>query len=114
MSGRKLTEERMSDATTTRQDAIRWQEEAGTRKRRSLPAGLLPRLALGLSGAALAALNVLLYVEDGASRALVFSSLLSGGYLVIAYMLVRLRESKIDAEAALVENQHRFDMAFAG
>ncbi|MBO6635060.1 hypothetical protein [Parvibaculum sp.] len=58
----------MSDATTTRQDAMRWQEEA-TRKRRSLPAGLLPRLALGLSGAALAGLNVLLYLEDGALRA---------------------------------------------
>ena len=114
LTGRKLTEERMSDATTTRHEAMRWQEEAATRKRRTLPAGLLPRLALGLSGAALAALNVLLYVEDGSSRALIYSSLLSAGYLLIAYMLVRLRESKIDAEAALVENQHRFDMAFAG
>ena len=112
--GPKLTEERMSDVTTTRQEAVSWQEKTATRKRRSLPAGLLPRLALGLSGAALAALNVLLYVQDGPSRALIYSSLLSGGYLVLAYMLVRLRESKMDAEAALVENQHRFDMAFAG
>ncbi|MEQ8267694.1 MAG: ATP-binding protein [Parvibaculum sp.] len=103
----------MTDATTTRQDVMKWQEGA-QRRRRGLPAGLLPRLALGVSGFALAVLNAVLYAQDGGSRALVFSSLLSGGYLVLAYMLVRLRESKLDAEAALVENQHRFDMAFAG
>ncbi|MFA7638114.1 MAG: ATP-binding protein, partial [Parvibaculum sp.] len=77
-------------------------------------AGLLPRLVIGVSGLALGALNIALFLQDGSSRALVFSGLLSGGYLVLAYMLVRLRESKLDAEAALVENQHRFDMAFAG
>lgn len=103
----------MSDATTTREEAARWQAEAAP-KRRTLPAGFLPRLALGLSAVALGALNVALFTQDGFSRALAFSSLLSGGYIVIAYMLVRLRESKLDAEAALVENQHRFDMAFAG
>ena len=113
LTGPERTEERMSDATTTRQDAMKWREAAG-RRRRTLPAGLLPRLALGVSGVALATLNVALYAQDGMSRALIFSSLLSGGYLVLAYMLVRLRESKLEAEAALVENQHRFDMAFAG
>jgi len=113
LTGPERTEERMSDATTTRHDAMKWREATG-RRRRALPAGLLPRLALGVSGVALATLNVALYAEDGLSRALVFSSLLSGGYLVLAYMLVRLRESKLEAEAALVENQHRFDMAFAG
>jgi len=111
--GPERTDERMSDATTTREEAARWQEEAAP-KRRTLPAGFLPRLALGLSAVALGALNVALFTQDGFSRALAFSSLLSGGYIVIAYMLVRLRESKLDAEAALVENQHRFDMAFAG
>jgi two-component system, cell cycle sensor histidine kinase PleC len=107
------TEERMSDATTTRQDAMKWREAAG-RRRRTLPAGLLPRLALGVSGLALAALNVTLYAQEGMSRALLFSSFLSAGYLGLAYMLVRLRESKLEAEDALVENQQRFDMAFAG
>jgi two-component system cell cycle sensor histidine kinase PleC len=111
--GPKRTDQRMSDATTTRQETARW-PEAVTSKRRSLPAGLLPRLVIGVSGLALGALNIALFLQDGASRALVFSGLLSGGYLVLAYMLVRLRESKLDAEAALVENQHRFDMAFAG
>lgn len=113
MTGDGQTDEGMSDATTTRQETMKWQE-ASARRRRALPAGLLPRLALGVSGFALLALNVALYAQDGGSRALLFSSLLSGGYLIIAYMLVRLRESKLDAEAALVENQHRFDMAFAG
>ncbi|MCF8470182.1 MAG: PAS domain-containing protein [Parvibaculum sp.] len=103
----------MSDATSTRQDVIKWQESTG-RKRRSLPAGLVPRITLGISALALTALNAALYMQDGPSRALAFSALLSGGYMVLAYMLVRLRESKLDAEAALVENQHRFDMAFAG
>lgn len=104
---------RMSDATTTRSEALKW-EEAAAPRRRVLPAGLLPRIALGISGLALAALNVALYFQDGPSRALIFSALLSGGYMVLAYMLVRLRESKIEADVALVENQHRFDMAFAG
>ncbi|WP_049767715.1 PAS domain-containing sensor histidine kinase [Parvibaculum lavamentivorans] len=113
MSGQRRTDERMSDATTTRQETMKWQE-ATARRHRSLPAGLLPRLVLGLSGVALFALNVALYSEEGGSRTLLFSSLLSGGYLALAYMLVRLRESKLEAEAALVENQHRFDMAFAG
>lgn len=111
--GPKRTDQRMSDATTTRQETARW-PEAVTSKRRSFPAGLLPRLVIGVSGLALGALNIALFLQDGSSRALVFSGLLSGGYLVLAYMLVRLRESKLDAEAALVENQHRFDMAFAG
>ena len=112
LSGPERTEERMSDATT-RQDAMKWREVASQR-RRTLPSGLLPRLALGVSGLALAALNVALYLQDGMSRPLVASAALSGGYLVLAYMLVRLRESKLEAEAALVENQQRFDMAFAG
>src|SRR5690606_5478165 len=94
----KLTEERMSDATTTRQDAMRWQEETATRKRRTLPAGLLPRLLVGVSGLGLVALNAGLYFQDGTSRALIASSLLSAGYAGIAYMLVRLRESKLEAE----------------
>src|SRR5690606_38691939 len=96
--GPKRTDQRMSDATTTRQETARW-PEAVTSKRRSLPAGLLPRLVIGVSGLALGALNIALFLQDGASRALVFSGLLSGGYLVLAYMLVRLRESKLDAEA---------------
>ncbi len=104
---------RMSDATTTRSEALKWEDTAPTR-RRVLPAGLLPRIALGISGVALAGLNGALYFQDGPSRALIFSALLSGGYMALAYMLVRLRESKIEADAALVENQHRFDMAFAG
>ena len=104
---------RMSDATTTRSDALKWENEARPR-RRVLPAGLLPRILLGISGLALAALNVGLYVQDGSSRALIFSALLSVGYVALAYMLVRLRESKIEADVALIENQHRFDMAFAG
>jgi len=80
----------------------------------SLPMPWISRGIVGLSGLALAALNAGLYVQDGPSRALLFSSLLTGGYLVLAYMLVRLRESKLDADAALIENQQRFDMAFAG
>ena len=85
---------------------MKWREVASQR-RRTLPSGLLPRLALGVSGLALAALNVALYLQDGMSRPLVASAALSGGYLVLAYMLVRLRESKLEAEAALVENQQR-------
>ncbi|MBX3504944.1 MAG: PAS domain-containing protein [Parvibaculum sp.] len=103
----------MSDATATREEAARWQDAAQP-KRRALPAGLLPRLVLAVSAAALAALNIVLFAQDGFSRALASSAMLSGGYIIIAYMLVRLRESKLDAEAALVENQYRFDMAFAG
>ena len=107
------TDERMSDATTTREDATRWQEAAAP-KRRTLPAGMMSRLLLGASALALGALNIALYEQEGPSSALLFSSLLSAGYMGIAYMLVRLRESKLDAEAALIENQHRFDIAFAG
>lgn len=74
----------------------------------------IARIVLVLGAGALAALNIGLFLQDGFSRALGFSALLSGGYILLAWMLVRLRERKIEAEAALVENQLRFDMAFAG
>ena len=79
-----------------------------------LSSGRVARIMLALSGVGLVVLNVALYLDEGWSRTLAFSGLLSGGYIALAYLLVHLRESKLDAEAALVENQQRFDMAFAG
>lgn len=105
----------MSEASGADTKAHSWRNEQGRLlDRLSLPMPWIARGVVGLSGLALAALNAGLYVQDGPSRALLFSSLLTGGYLVLAYMLVRLRESKLDADAALIENQQRFDMAFAG
>jgi len=72
------------------------------------------RLTLVLTGIALGAINVALYQQDGFSRALGFAALLSLGYVFLAAMLVSLRARNARAEAALVENQLRFDMAFAG
>src|SRR5690606_7079942 len=69
---------------------------------------------LGLTGSALGALNTALYLSEGVSRTFAFSALLSVGYVALTYMLVRLRERKVEAEVALAENQLRFDMAFAG
>ena len=72
------------------------------------------RLTLVLTGIALGAINVALYQQDGFSRALGFAALLSLGYVFLAAMLVSLRARNARAEAALIENQLRFDMAFAG
>lgn len=121
-------ERRMADGITYRRTSPQMSETSASEinrpKERSraswlskylpLPMPWMVRITLGLSAAALGALNAGLYLRDGPSSALLFSSLLTGGYMVLAYMLVRLRESKLDADAALIENQQRFDMAFAG
>ncbi|MBI1261449.1 MAG: PAS domain S-box protein [Rhizobiales bacterium] len=121
-------ERRMADGITYRRTSPLMSETSATeinrpgeRKRAAwfskylpLPMPWMVRLTLGLSAAALGALNVGIYLQDGPSRALFFSSLLTVGYMGLAYMLVRLRESKLDSDAALIENQQRFDMAFAG
>ncbi|HUD51503.1 PAS domain-containing sensor histidine kinase [Parvibaculum sp.] len=96
-----------------RTEGLAWQPRPA-RSRPALSAIWVARLMLALGGIALTGLNAGLYIQDGFSRALGFSALLSGGYILLAWMLVRLRERKIEAEAALVENQLRFDMAFAG
>ncbi|MDR3499491.1 MAG: ATP-binding protein [Parvibaculum sp.] len=103
----------MPDAST-RVEAMAWQQYAARRGRSSFSSVWLTRIVLLVTTGALGALNVSLYLQDGFSRALGFSSLLSLGYVALAWMLVRLREGKVEAEAALVENQLRFDMAFAG
>jgi two-component system cell cycle sensor histidine kinase PleC len=106
----ELVHQSMSDASM-RSESPAWQKRP---QRRSLPVTVMARTAVALTGAALIGVDVAIYLEDGFSRALAFSGLLSAGYLALTYMLVRLRERKAEAEAALVENQLRFDMAFAG
>ncbi len=96
-----------------RAEVLAWQQRTA-RSRSMFSAVWIARIVLVLGAGALAALNIGLFLQDGFSRALGFSALLSGGYILLAWMLVRLRERKIEAEAALVENQLRFDMAFAG
>ena len=107
-----MVQKSMFDAST-KADSLAWQQRAA-RRRPSFSMSLAARIAVGLAGAALVAVDVALYLQDGFSRALGFAGLLSAGYVALAWMLVRLRERKIEAEAALVENQLRFDMAFAG
>jgi two-component system cell cycle sensor histidine kinase PleC len=109
----QVTKMSMPDAST-RVEAMAWQQYAARRGRSSFSSVWLTRIVLLVTTGALGALNVSLYLQDGFSRALGFSSLLSLGYVALAWMLVRLREGKVEAEAALVENQLRFDMAFAG
>jgi len=84
------------------------------RSRFSVPSWWLARILLGLSTLALIALNIVLYLRTGPSQSLAFAAFLSLGYAALAYMLVRSREQKAEAETALIENQHRFDMAFSG
>ncbi len=97
-----------------RAETMAWQERTAGRNRSSMPSVWIARTALVLSGLALAAIATALYLQDGFSRALGFAAMLSVGYVVLAYLLVHLRERRVDAETALVENQLRFDMAFAG
>jgi two-component system cell cycle sensor histidine kinase PleC len=99
--------------TSARADTLTWQRLAGSR-RSSVSTAWIARISLVLTGLALGAINVALYAQDGFSRSFGFAALLSVGYVLLATMLVRLRESKLEAETALVENQLRFDMAFAG
>ncbi len=103
----------MPEATTTRPDMLRWQA-SGERSGFTLPSAWMTGITLGLTGGALGALNTALYLSEGVSRTFAFSALLSVGYVALTYMLVRLRERKVEAEVALAENQLRFDMAFAG
>lgn len=106
----EMVQSSMSDAST-RTESPAWQR---ARRRPSLPAGLMARVTVAIASVALLAVDVALYLQDGFSRALGFAALLSVGYIALALTLVRLRERKAEAEAALVENQLRFDMAFAG
>lgn len=101
------------DATSSRTEVLAWQQHMA-RGRPTLASGWLPRIALLILGVALALANAALYARDGYTDALGLSALLSLGGFLLAFMLVRLREKKIEAETALVENQLRFDMAFAG
>jgi len=98
------------EAATQGKTAI-WQSE---RKTPLISSKWALRLTLALTGIALAAINVALYRQEGFSQALGFAALLSLGYVFLAAMLVSLRARNARAEAALVENQLRFDMAFAG
>jgi two-component system cell cycle sensor histidine kinase PleC len=97
-----------------RGEPIAWKQRNFERKRPLVSANWVARSALILAGIALVGICVALYVQDGFSRSLGFAALLSVGYVLMATMLVRLRERNARAEAALVENQLRFDMAFAG
>ena len=98
------------EATAQGKTAI-WQSE---RKTPLIMSKWTLRLTLVLTSVALGAINIALYQQDGFSRALGFAALLSLGYVFLAAMLVTLRARNARAEAALVENQLRFDMAFAG
>ncbi|MGV8996448.1 MAG: PAS domain-containing sensor histidine kinase [Parvibaculaceae bacterium] len=100
--------------TGNRTEGLAWQQRDYEPKRPLFSATLLTRVALVVAGLALFGITAFIYMQDGMSRALAFSAFLSVGYVALATMLVRLRESKVEAEAALVENQLRFDMAFAG
>src|SRR5690606_28832850 len=108
----EVVQESMSDAST-RAEYPAWQQRAAQR-RPSLPMSVMMRTAVVLSGAALAGIGTALYLQDGFSRGLAFAGLLAPGVVALAYGMVRMRERKLEAEAALVENQLRFDMAFAG
>jgi two-component system cell cycle sensor histidine kinase PleC len=101
------------DATSSRTEVLAWQQHMA-RSRPALASGWLPRIALAILGIALALTNAALYARDGYTDALGLSAVLSLGGFLLAFLLVRLREKKIEAETALVENQLRFDMAFAG
>ncbi|MCE9650527.1 MAG: PAS domain-containing protein [Parvibaculum sp.] len=102
------------EASGTRAETLAWQQRTAGRTRPSVSAAWATRIALAVTGLALIAITIALYVQDGFSRSLGFAAMLSAGYVLLATMLVRLRERKVEAEAALVENQLRFDMAFAG
>jgi two-component system cell cycle sensor histidine kinase PleC len=109
------TQQGMADGAISGTE-LNWDERrrAARRSRFAVPSWWLTRILLGLSMLALAGLNVALYLREGPTQPIIFAALLSLGYVAIAYMLVRSRELKAEAETALVENQHRFDMAFAG
>ena len=98
---------------STRGEPVAWQQVHKS-KRSLVSAKWGIRLTLVLTAIALGAINIALYQQDGFSRALGFSALLSLGYVFLATMLVSLRARNARAEAALIENQLRFDMAFAG
>ncbi len=100
--------------TGNRAEPLAWQQREFKTKRPLFSTTLLTRAVLVLAGAVLFGITGAIFVQDGLSRALVFAAFLSAGYVALATLLVRLRESKVEAEAALVENQLRFDMAFAG
>ncbi|MFZ3033656.1 MAG: ATP-binding protein [Parvibaculum sp.] len=98
---------------STRGEPVAWQQSHES-KRPLISTRWAVRLTLVLTGIALGAINIAVYQQDGFSRALGFAALLSLGYVFLASMLVSLRARNARAEAALVENQLRFDMAFAG
>ena len=97
-----------------RAEPLAWQQRGPDERRSLISATWVARTALIIAGIALFAVTAALYLQDGFSRSLGFAAALSLGYVALATMLVRLRERKVEAEAALVENQLRFDMAFAG
>ena len=110
----------MADANTHRVPSLKWQgRTAGDAQ--DLP-GLVKaavpfwigRSALGLAAILLISLNGFMLLQDGASRPLAFAVLVSIASIGLGYLLMRLAEGKAETDAALRENQHRFDMAFAG
>lgn len=99
---------------STRGEPLAWQQRELAPRRSFISSTWVARSALVLTGIALFGITAYLYMQEGFSRPLFFAGGLSVGYVALATLLVRLRESKKAAEAALVENQLRFDMAFAG
>ncbi|HEY4345621.1 MAG TPA: hypothetical protein VGN05_14825, partial [Parvibaculum sp.] len=83
---------------STRADTLAWQQRAVGRGRKPVPAAWIARTVLALTGVALGAITVTLYVQDGFSRSLGFAGMLSVGYVALAYMLVHLRERRVEAE----------------
>jgi len=81
--------------------------------RGALP-GWVGRSVLIVAALVLVCLNGVVVLADGTSRPLALSVLVSVGTIGLGYLLLRLGERKAEADAALRENQRRFDMAFAG
>lgn len=82
--------------------------------RHAEPTTWAQRLTLGVSAVALIAANSALLWQEGLSRPLALSALISVACLGLGYALVRSNERKAEAQGQAADNQQRFDMAFAG
>jgi two-component system cell cycle sensor histidine kinase PleC len=72
------------------------------------------KVTLAFAGLSLLALNGALVWQEGLTRPMVAALGASIACLVLGFAMLRLIERKVAAEAQVLENQRRFDMAFAG
>lgn len=88
--------------------------QAGTGKRSQRFLRSTYKLTLAFAGLSLVALNGALIWQEGLSRPMIASLGASIACVVLGFAILRLIGSKTAAEAQVLENQRRFDMAFAG